>query len=183
MAKLKFKWNSEKMVSLSAMSISFITLLIFIYQTNLMRKQNELAIMPYLGLSTTNDTGTSTFELNLLNHGVGPAIIESVTMEYQGRKYDLREFENSFFNFLKSKRSALYSIGVISTSTLDRGMAIPANTSYNIFSIRNSAEGYQLIVEGLDSLLQTGFKYEIVYKNINGDRWKLFNDSEGPQKL
>ncbi len=183
MAKFKFKWNSEKLVSLSAMSISLITLLIFIYQTNLMRKQNELSIMPYLGLSTTNDSGTFTFELNLLNHGVGPAIIESVTMEYQDQKYDLREFENSVYNFLKSKRPALDSIYTISVSTLDRGMAIPANTSYNIFSTRNSPQGYQLIMEGLNDLLQTGLKYEIVYKNINGDLWKLFNDSEGPIKL
>lgn len=135
MPKFKFIWNSEKLVSISAMSISFITLLIFIYQTNLMRRQNDLSIMPYLDISTTNDLEKATFELNLLNHGVGPAIIESVRLKYQGQQYDLKAFENSLFAFLKSQRPILDSVSVISTSTLDPGMAIPANTSYNVFSV------------------------------------------------
>jgi hypothetical protein len=183
MAKFKFKWNSEKMVSLSAMSISFITLVIFIYQTNLMRKQNDLSIMPYLMISTTNDSNDFTFELNIKNHGVGPAIIESVNIDYQGERYDLKNFNYSIFHFLKYKRPSIDSIQTFSNATLDKGMAIPANTTYNLFSIKGSAEEYQLITEGLYGLLETGMRYEIIYKSIQGDRWKIFNDSEGPEKL
>ena len=76
MPRAKIKWNSDKLLSLSAISISFITLIIFIYQTNIMSRQNYISIMPYLDLSTTNDVSDYHFELNLKNHGVGPAIIE-----------------------------------------------------------------------------------------------------------
>lgn len=183
MAKFKFKWNSEKMVSLSAMSISFITLVIFIYQINLMRKQNDLSIMPYLMISTTNDSNDHIFELNIKNHGVGPAIIESVIIEYQDERYDLKDFSYSFFHFLKHKNPSIDSIQNFSNATLDRGMAIPANTTYNLFSIKGSATDYRLITGSLYSLLETGMRYEIIYKSIQGDRWKIFNDSEGPETL
>ncbi|MGB5387768.1 MAG: hypothetical protein WBN20_13370, partial [Eudoraea sp.] len=61
MAKLKFKWNSDKILSLSAMSISVLTLIIFIYQTNLMSKQNYLSILPYVQISISNDTAKNTY--------------------------------------------------------------------------------------------------------------------------
>ncbi|MBT8223808.1 MAG: hypothetical protein KJN96_11640, partial [Eudoraea sp.] len=61
MAKRKINWNSDRILGLSAMSISFITLVIFIYQTNLMSKQNYLSILPYLQLSTSNDSENNSF--------------------------------------------------------------------------------------------------------------------------
>ena len=88
----KIKWNSERILSLSAMSISFITLIIFIYQTNLMNKQNYLSILPYLQVSTSNNSEGNSYLLSIQNYGVGPAIIESVKMQYQGQEYDLRGF-------------------------------------------------------------------------------------------
>ena len=75
MGKVKINWNSERILSLSAMSISFITLIIFIYQTNLMSKQNYLSILPYLQLSTSNDIEKNTYTLSIQNYGVGHAII------------------------------------------------------------------------------------------------------------
>ena len=65
MAAKKIKWNSERILSLSAMSISFITLIIFIYQTNLMSKQNYLSILPYLQLSTSNDSEGNKYSLSI----------------------------------------------------------------------------------------------------------------------
>ena len=183
MPKARFKWNSDKLVSLSAISISFITLLIFIYQTNLMRRQNSISIMPYLGLSTTNNTPESNFELLLKNHGVGPAIIESVELEYQGKKYELADYENHLFTLLQAIEPALDSVRYVSSSSLERGMAIPANTVYTVFSVRGSEEDYRLITENLQRLLEEGLDYEITYRSIQGERWRLYNNSEGPERL
>ena len=183
MSKKKIKWNSERLLSLSAMSISFITLLIFIYQTNLMSKQNYLSILPYLDMSVTRNRGDHIFELNLKNHGVGPAIIESVIMEYRGKRYDLVDFENDLFIFLLTKVPVLDSIKNASTSTLDKGMAIPANSSYNVLRIEDSPEGYELIVGSLDNLLENGLDYEIVYKSIQNERWLIHHNSQGPEQL
>lgn len=183
MSKVRIKWNAERFLSLSAMTISFITLLIFVYQTNLMRKQNYLSILPYLMLSTTDQGSEQTFELHLKNHGVGPAIIESVTIEYKSKTHDLADYEDDLFLLLASIVPELDSIKNRSSSTLNKGMAIPANSDYHVFSVQNSPESYQLITQSLDRLLHEGLTYRITYRSIQNERWMIHNTSEGPEKL
>lgn len=183
MSKKGINWNSERILSLSAMSISFITLIIFIYQTNLMSKQNDLSILPYLQLSTSDNPADNRFSLSLKNHGVGPAIIESVSLEYNGKRSDLKDYENYLANYLKSIAPALDSINNLDISSLDKGIAIPANTTYLVLDVINSERDYRLITENLQHLEKNGLKYEIVYKSIQNERWKITENSEGPEKL
>ncbi|GJM33159.1 MAG: hypothetical protein DHS20C18_21600 [Saprospiraceae bacterium] len=183
MPKIKIKWNSERLLSFSAMSISFITLIIFIYQTNLMSKQNYLSIMPYLDFSQTRDFENHVYEVKLENHGIGPAIIESATIVYQNKRHNLSDYNNELYTFLRSMVPALDSLQNVSSSTLDKGMAIPANTEYTILSVKGPPEDYQLIQEGIKKLIEEGMDYEIVYKSIQDEHWLIHNNSEGPKKL
>ena len=183
MSKTKIKWNSDKLLGLSAISISFITLVIFIYQTNIMSRQNYISIMPYLDISITRNMADHIFELNLKNHGVGPAIIESATLIYKGKRYNLADYDNNLFTFLESKAPKLDSIISVSSSTLDKGMAIPANSVYNVFGVRESRKDYQLMTEVFYKLLDEGLDYEIIYKSIQDERWRLHQNSDGPEQL
>lgn len=183
MRKLKIKWNSEKALSISAMSISFLTLIIFIYQTNLMRKQNYISILPYLSVSTTENRAQSTFEFNLENHGVGPAIIESVTLFHEGKRYDLVNYNNEIFKFLVFRAPELDSIKNNSSTTIDYGMAIPVNTTFNVFKIVNSPTDYALITKSFHRLMESGLDYEITYRSIQNERWIIHKGSQGPEKL
>lgn len=182
MAKLKIKWNSERILSLSAMSISFITLIIFIYQTNLMSKQNYLSILPYLQISTSNDSENSSFSISVMNHGVGPAIIESVIFKPQGKEYTLTDYNNYLWEFLVSQDSILDSLRYVSTSSIDPGMAIPANTTYNIFEVKNITEKDIPMLLRLIELLES-LPYEIRYKSIQNERWMINEEGRGPIKL
>lgn len=183
MSKNKIKWNTERLLSFSAMTISFITLVIFIYQTNLMRKQNYLSILPYLMVSTSNNKEKNAFELNIANHGVGPGIIESVTLIYKGKRHDLADYDNELYKFLGSQAPELDSIKNSSSSTLDKGMAIPANYEYNVLRVGNSEKDYQLILGNINRLLDEGLDYEIIYKSIQNERWLIRNNSLEPKKL
>ena len=183
MSKLKIKWNSERLLSLSAMTISFITLLIFVYQTNLMRKQNSLSILPYLMLGTTNDSANSTFELNLKNHGVGPAIIESATMYYNDEAYQLSDYEDNLQQFLIILDPAFDSLEVFSFATLNKGLAIPAETTYNLLRVTDSSKDYALVTNALQRLIEEGLNYEIVYKSIQNERWLIREDIDEPERL
>ncbi len=182
-AKRKIKWNSERILSLSAMSISFITLVIFVYQTNLMSKQNYLSILPYLQVSTSNNPASNTYSLSLKNHGVGPAIIESVVLEHEGKQYNLKDYDNYLFNVLRAISPELDSIGSLDTSTLDKGIAIPANSTYIIFSVYDSEKDYSLIIEKLSAIEEKGLYFEVVYKSLQNERWMIHNTSDGPVKL
>ncbi|MCX2719779.1 hypothetical protein [Lentiprolixibacter aurantiacus] len=181
MANFKIKWNSERILSMSAMSISFITLVIFIYQTNLMSKQNYLSILPYLQISTSNNTAEGTFSVDISNHGVGPAIIESVKSEMQGEFLDLKEYHDYFWELLVSQDSILDSLKSVSTSTLNKGIAIPANTTYNIFKVNFTEEDRPKILRLIELLER--IPYEIRYKSIQNEHWVINETSEGPQKL
>ena len=183
MTKKGIQWNSERILSLSAMSISFITLIIFIYQTNLMSRQNDLSILPYLQVSESVDGESSSYMITLRNHGVGPAILESVIIEYEGKRYDVKDFEDNLVLLLASLASELDSLRYSNISTLNVGIAIPANTTYEIISVENSAKDYDILTETLYRLEGNGLRYEITYKSIQDERWLIHNDSEGPVKL
>jgi len=179
----KLKWNSDKILSLSAMSISFLTLIIFIYQTNLMSKQNYLSILPYLAISTSNNSANNTYSLSLENHGVGPAIIEQVTLHYQEKQYKLEDYNNEFYAFMASKNPALDSISHVSFSTIDKGMAIPVGEAYNIVTVNDSKDEYEIFKASLQKLLSEGLRFEIVYRSIQNERWVISNETQGPEKL
>ena len=182
MAK-KIKWNSDKILGISAMSISFITLVIFIYQTNLMSKQNYLSILPYLSISTSDNSANNTFAITLDNYGVGPAIIESATLSYQGKNEDLSDYDNELLKYLRAKAPVLDSIKAISYSTIDKGIAIPAGEKYNILTIYNSEKDYRLYKSILEELIGKGLYFEIKYKSIQDEHWKINNITQGPEKL
>ena len=190
MSKKNRGWNAEKILSISAISISFITLLIFVYQTNLLvnqtkllSEQNYLSILPYLAISTSSNAEKSFFELSIQNQGVGPAIIESVIFFYEGQQYDLADFEDSIYTFIRSKSPEMDSIKHFSVSTLNKGLAIPANTNYHLISVENHPKEYLLINKILNQLSENGLRYEITYKSIQKERWRIHNDSQEPEEL
>ena len=121
--------------------------------------------------------------LSLENHGVGPAIIESITIKHNGEVFDLADFNNEVLTFLKAKVPELDSIKVVSYATLDRGMAIPINVSYNIFEVKDSKEDYLLLRNSLNNLLADGLYFEIIYRSIQNEHWMITNDTKGPKKL
>jgi hypothetical protein len=178
----KIRWNSEKLLSISAMAISFITLMIFIYQTNLMRRQNYLSIMPYLSISTSNSPAAFRYSISVQNNGVGPAIIESVTFYSGNKSYDLKDFGDEVHRFLKTQNPIFDSLTTVSFGTLNRGLAIPANSDYLILGVQGAKRDYDLMHTELNRMLEDGLDYEIVYKSIQDEYWVLRNDSEGPEK-
>lgn len=176
-------WNSDKIVGVSAMGISFITLLIFVYQTNLMRKQNHLSILPYVAISISDDAANTTYRLDLMNHGVGPAIIDQVVIKYKGEVIDLTTYDDVMLNFIREQHHSLDSLASFSYATLEKGMALPANTTYTILEVNKSAKDYTLVKDALESLIKGGLYFEVYYSSIQQEHWRISNATQGPVKL
>jgi len=87
------KINFDKLITLMAIIVSAATLFMIVYQTNLIQKQQAASVLPYLEVWNTQPND-STYKLVLVNNGVGPAFIESVSVIYQDSSYpgDLLEF-------------------------------------------------------------------------------------------
>lgn len=77
----------SKLIAYSPVFISVLTLVVFIYQTNLIRKQQHMTFYPHLKISN-EESGLTPYQFALTNQGVGPAIIHSIEVTHKNESYD-----------------------------------------------------------------------------------------------
>ena len=177
MAKRKF-WSSDKIVAFVAMGISLITLVIFVKQTNIIEEQSHLSVMPYLMMETSDNGFEKRFRIDVINYGVGPAIIEERTLRYKGEVYDME-----FADFLEQFETEMDSIKITNRSTLQEGLAITAGSERNILGIGGGETSYNSFLQLMQGLISDSLYYEIKYRSIYGDRWRITSQNESPEKL
>jgi len=170
-------WNSEKIVSISAISISLMTLFVFAYQTNIIREQQRLSALPYLSTIYQN-TGTANFKLVVKNNGIGPAFVKSIKIMYNGK-----EFETDLFRFLHENIPEMDSIENIFHSNIHPGQLIPAGQSIAILEVNNSISDSKKLVQLLKILQDQNLNIELIYKSVYDERWKLTFDNNLPEKI
>ncbi|MEX0315592.1 MAG: hypothetical protein AB3N18_15555 [Allomuricauda sp.] len=175
--KKKF-WTSDKIVGLVALMISLITLVIFVKQTNIMEKQSRLSAMPYLLLSQSYAGVENKFSLELVNHGVGPAIIDSTVIIYKGKVH-----HKEFYEFLTSELKAMDSIPVLNYATLEKGSAIPAGGERNVLTVGGSKQAFEAFLVLFEELQENGLDFEIRYRSIYDDQWRITSETDLPEKL
>ena len=177
--KKKFTLSSDKLFGLTAMLISLVTLIIFVRQTNIMDKQSRMSALPYLMIEQSTNGEEHRVQFSLVNHGVGPAIIESRRIIYNGREYN-----QDFYQFLTESLPKLDSIEPYNWSSVYKGQAIPANGRIVMVGIGNNQKEFETFLEVFENLQgKSDFYFEIVYTSVYGDRWKLSTDSEIPEEL
>ena len=174
MAK-RFSWNSDMVVSICAMVISLFTLVVFVYQTNLMRKQQYLSVMPYLSI-VNSGTGTANFAVLLTNDGLGPAFVESNNIIYKDKTYemDLPDFLNKHVPDLDTVQFFY--------SNIYPGRMIPPGETIKIIEFRGNQEDVSVFYQVMDTL-GAQLDFELIYRSIYEERWSLGTESNIPTKL
>jgi|GEM_PF-2946649 len=187
---MKKNFNADRIIGLSAMLISLMTLIIFLYQTNLIKKQSVLSVRPRLTFSknidktvTVNDSTNSTtisIRLTLRNNGLGPAIIESNKVIDKGETYEIMTFFDTSYPKLKE-------YGHFPQITeLEIGEAIPASESIDIFAYQYNLDNEEKIKEYLDvdTTYEFPFIIAIEYSSMYEEKWQIQSDSKGhPKKI
>ena len=172
--KKKF-WTSDKIVSFSAILISLFTLFIFVKQTNIIEEQSHLSVMPYLLMETSHNSEANEFKIFIVNHGVGPAIIDKRTILYNGSQYDME-----FDEFLRTHIPEMDSVRVTNNATLQPGFALPAGGSRNLLTVGGNKKSYEKFL-GIMQQIQAGeFDYNITYSSIYGHRWEISSRTDRP---
>ena len=177
------KLSTDRILGLTAMTVSLMTLIIFIYQTDLLRQQNHISVLPYLAISSTTNSANNTFEINVINHGVGPAIIESAEIIFEGSVYNFEDYEDNMMDVLRAIDVRTDSLRNYSTSVLNPGIAIPLNEQRQVFGIIQSPDDFRLVTSMMQDLLGRGLDYRIVYRSLLDDRWEISGSIDGPIKL
>lgn len=147
----------EMFIAVFAIFISLSTLFVYIYQSNLMKQQQRMSVWPYLSFGPS--WGYDYFRLNLVNKGIGPAIVKSFEMSYDGKALgNIHELMLLVPDSLKSEY--LYS-------TVWPGMVIMAGEEVNMFKVTDPGT-VKYIVE---NLLNDKMDISICYASVYGDTW------------
>lgn len=178
------KINTDRILGISAMVISILTLAIFIYQTDIMRVQSKLSVKPRLDF-TLNQGGNDSivqFEEVLQNKGLGPAIIDSIYFNYKGRHYELEPEK-----FLKEVAPKVFDFGYLPQhASLGKGSTLREGEEQVIYTYRLPAKYVESLLEYLGTSLDgdSPFPIEVVYTSIYEDeKWIVNSDESEPLKI
>ena len=172
-------WNSDKLFGLTAMLISLVTLIIFVEQTNIMDKQSRLSAMPYLMIEQSTSSENKSIQFSLVNHGVGPAIIESRKIIYNNKEYD-----QDPHSFITQSVPELDSIEPYNWASIYSGQAIPANGRVVMIAIGNNPKEYEQFLNWITGLQkENSFYYEIIFQSVYGEKWKITNQQAIPERV
>jgi hypothetical protein len=172
----KIKWSSEKVMSISALFVSAISLFALFYQLNLAREENELirkeqkaSVLPHL--SQWYSTTESQFRIVFGNRGVGPAFIKKVDLVLN----DSIRFDNTddAIRYVYQHMGPVENIQP-NMSTFTDGRVIPAGEEVLVISINNSKD--QLLFQ--QYLAKNTLDFEIIYEDVYGTRWSLNNKKD-----
>lgn len=180
---MKYKtWNSEKLLSLAALFVSLSTLIVFVYQTNLIYKQQNMSVYPHLGLFNSG-SGSINYQYLLKNQGVGPALINSIEVtEKSGATYV------SLVEYLEENLTEQDSIWLVN-SDIYPGRLIPANAEITLFGLMGAevTKRYDLppnTLKGAKKLRELLNKEELIinitYSSIYDQSWSITNHTEVP---
>ncbi len=177
MAKRKF-WTPDRIVTILAISISLFTLIVFARQTSIIEKQSRLSVLPYLNMEMGYNPDEDFITLTLNNYGVGPAIIEEMKISYMGETYEM-----DFANFLQNDFFIVDSIAVLASASIDEGLAIPAGADRIAVKFGGSGDRYIKTEKFLRKLERNEFDYEIIYRSIYDDMWRIRGSNDIPEEL
>jgi len=167
-------WNSEKLLSLTAILISVCTLFVFVYQTTLIRQHQYKSVYPHL-LFGNSGGGTTKYAFFLANNGIGPAIIKSIEV----KSSDGKQFED-VVDYVDSKITAADSIQYYH-SNIFPGRLIPQGEFIEIISHDDGKyrTGHKLI----ETIYGEGVSITLIYESIYGEQWKITHEMPIPEKL
>lgn len=170
----KIKWTSEKIMSISALFVSAISLFALFYQLNLAREENELirkqqsaSVLPHLSQWFSNSRNG--YKIIFGNKGVGPAFIKEVKLELKDTVFYNTDH---LINFILKKIYENDSTQInASTSTFSDGFVLPANENIEILVIKKD----EYIKAFKKYMNNSKFSYSITYADVYGTEWILSN--------
>ena len=189
---MKWTWDTDRIVSLSAMVVGVGSLVIILYQTKLMREQQRASVMPYLMMAVQANKDTT--YLTLRNAGIGPAMLDDVRVRFKGTDYALDPHD-----FFVQQRPEFYKANGLTVDKLIPGRMIPPGEWIQTLGTEGPEPGVALLKEllplfqiaevpktwltifgGADVPAADKAVVFVTYSSVYGDTWHLRSDSFVP---
>lgn len=160
--------SNQAIFTTMATIVSVCALGVSLMQTYYQHKYLHAAAWPHLQATANRyedkDSTKFSTRIRLMNKGVGPAIIESVTYEYKGKK--INGMEALLHLIVGENFSGSYK-------PIDPGEVIAQNEEFDLVSVLGGKA--KLFTEKLIYV-----KMRIVYSSVHDQKWEYIYDSELP---
>lgn len=180
MSKLKLP-SQNTLISFTAMLMSTLTLIIFIYQTNIISTQSKLSVRPRLTFYTVQSQQDSiiSFSQVVTNKGLGPAIFKEGFIRYKGEKHVL-DFESFFIEkFLRLEEFGdiiQINIGETESALLPTERAV-----FFSFEVEESKVAELSEYLGLDVVTNdVPWNIEVQYSSMYEELWRISDEDNKP---
>ena len=189
---MKWTWDTDRIVSLSAMVVGAGSLAIILYQTKLMREQQRTSVMPYLMMAVQSSTNDHRTYLTVRNAGIGPALLGDVRVRYKGK-----DFAGDPYDFFVQQRPETVRTVPMGVDKLIPGRLVPAGEwimtmgsdgeqhtrlladLLRLFVIAEVPKSWLTSI-GADGPASDKAVVFVTYSSVYGDTWHLRSDSFVP---
>ena len=157
----KFNFNRELFQSLgtiSALLISILALVVSIFEASILRTQQKATVWPYVTIEEGfNSQG---FRIEAMNKGVGPAMIKSVRIDYNGNPV------STYLELLdRAKPNNDLNYGNISTNKIN-GVVMAPNESIVLMALPWTPDSRKI-----QPMLGDSVKVRIQYCSVLDECW------------
>lgn len=166
---IKFsEFNWQLITGISTTVIALCALAFSIWQGMQTRKHNKLSVRPHLTTWTNNDERNGFYKLELINNGLGPALIEKFLIKMDGKvisEQGLVPMEN-MFNTIFTNLDPEQTLG----SYLAKDHSMAAKDKYTILNIQflQPFPSRKVVAQAL-----TRLNFEITYRSFYGEQFHL----------
>lgn len=166
------RFRLDFVIAFCALLISTVAAVATVYQTHVIARQFSATVWPYVSFENINSPWM--FEMDLRNDGLGPAIVRSVSITWDGKPQSSLESLLAMFaarhpQAVAAVRAAFHAGAKlrITTSTPTPGMVIPANTKHTIIAL----DGAVLVRYFRPEQLKRSFGLTLCYCSLTGSCW------------
>jgi hypothetical protein len=160
--------SNQAIITTMATIVSVCALVVSLMQTYYQHKYLHAAAWPHLQATANRyedkDSTKCSFNVKLMNKGVGPAIIESINYEYKGKKVE--SIESLIDKMIGKKFGGSYK-------GIGTGEVIAQNEEFDLVSIIGGRA--KKFTENLIYV-----KMKIVYSSVHDQKWEYIYDPELP---
>jgi hypothetical protein len=170
MAASRRRFNTELLLGISATFLSLAALIVSIVQTKIAREQQQASVWPHLEADFTKTSDE--FQWAAINNGVGPAIVKSVEITYQGKVYTdasqlmKEQIDQTIQAYPKGRRLSLE----LYNGSITSGDVIKNDGQITLGKV---AKSEQIANTLLEVIQDSSYHFRVTYSDIYNNCWLL----------
>lgn len=180
------KANADRIVSISAIVVSLATLIMILYQTNLMRQEQRASVMPSLmiGYGKSDTLNVVQERIWLKNNGLGPAFIEKMVVIDSTGTHTMDLFD--YFKDINDNKN------IDGVYRFVEGLIVPENDGRPLYNKFSNNESPIILSNHFEFPYQSDWSnrnnpnkaiIEVYYHSVYKERFKVRSNSPIPMRL